>query len=80
MNPVTEFIKEIQKVDEKSETFYADCFNAINNPKTIGAKYEGGKLDTYLNDIQGHDYPPEQVKEYLIELVQRVDRTTNEEA
>lgn len=80
MNPIAEFIKRLSKVDEQSKTFYEDCFAVINDPETIGVKYEGGKLDTYLNDIQGHNYSPEEVKQYLIELVQRVDRTSNEEA
>lgn len=75
MNPVDEFIKNIKAVDEDSETFYADCFVTINDPTTVGERYEGGKLDTYLNDIEGHGYTPKQVKGFLIELARTVDRT-----
>ncbi|MFD1990082.1 hypothetical protein ACFSGI_08940 [Paenibacillus nicotianae] len=74
-NPVDLFIEHIKKVDEKSKTFYEDCFVVINDPRMIGERYEGGKLDTYLNDIQGHGYAPDEVKKYLIELAQTVDRT-----
>lgn len=79
MNPVDEFIKRLAKVNNKSKTFYADCVAVINDPETIGERYEGGKLDTYLNDIRGHEYSPDEVKGFLTELVQRVDRTNREE-
>lgn len=73
MNPVDEFVKQIKTVKGKGETFYTNCFEMIE--ETLGDRYEGGKLDTYLSDIKGHDYEPAKVKDFLIELVHTVDRT-----
>ncbi|WP_017814452.1 hypothetical protein [Paenibacillus shenyangensis] len=72
-NPIDQFIATVKKLDEKEESFMPDMAAAIE--KHLGDRYEGGQLERYLSDIFTSGYTPAEVKNYLIDLAKRVDRT-----
>lgn len=72
-NPVDSFIQAISKVESEGDAFYTDAFRTID--EHLGTRYEGARLEMYLNDIRGHGYQPKELKSFLIELARTVDRT-----
>ena len=76
-NPVDSFIAAIRKLKSEGDAFYDEAFATIN--EHLGERYEGGRLEVYLNDIRGHGYSPDEVKGFLEELARTVDRTDRSE-